>query len=68
MIKHMLRQRVDVLFLLLTVGIFIWGEIKPDVNSEYMLLLAAAYVLNNIINKASIAKGIEEGNIIFKNK
>ena len=68
MIKHILQQRVDILLLFLLIGLFISEVITPNPNSKYMLLMAAAYTISNIINKASLAKGITEGTIIFKNK
>lgn len=68
MIKYMLQQKVDIILLILFLVLFITDKINPNPNTTYMLLMAAAYTLSNIINKASLAKGITEGTIIFKNK
>jgi hypothetical protein len=50
-LKAILRQMVDLLFGLITLGLFIAWMINTSINVTYFLALVVGYVTFNIINK-----------------
>jgi hypothetical protein len=56
MIKSILNQRVDVVFGLIALVLFVWYLLDQTKNFTGFLLLVVGYVINNIVNKALIIK------------
>ena len=53
-LKAILRQMVDLLFGLITLGLFIAWMINTSINVTYFLALVVGYVTFNIINKVKM--------------
>jgi hypothetical protein len=53
-LKAILRQMVDLLFGLITLGLFIAWMIDTSINVTYFLALVVGYVTFNIINKVKM--------------
>jgi hypothetical protein len=53
-IKAILNQGVDVIFLLVTIGLLVWHMIDQSKNFTLFLALCAGYVFFNIANKVQM--------------
>ena len=51
LLKAILQHRVDLIFLLITIGLLVWYFLDLDKNFTGFLLLVAGYITFNVINK-----------------